>query len=365
MNTNTITETINFTRGVPANESFPLDEVIDAANAAFRARGAAMLQYGPSAGFQPLREWLGEWQGVTPDRVLISNGSLQLIEFLCLHMIEPGDLVFTESPTYDRTITMLRRHGAEVVGIPIEGDGPRIEALERALDRHVPKLLYLIPDFQNPAGATCSREKRERIVELARQYEFLVVEDAPYRLLRYRGFEEPTIYSLMPEQTLLMSSFTKLIAPCVRTGFMIGEPSMIAKLAKVAEDTYISPGYVAQGITYEWCQRGLLSPQIERLKALYAPRLDACLSSLDRYMPTAEPTRPEGGFFISITLPEGVQTTAVRAQAATRGLNLADGLAFFPNGGGDRFLRLPFCALTPEQIDEGVRRLAESVAAAS
>jgi 2-aminoadipate transaminase len=365
MQTNTITETINFTRGVPANESFPLDEVIDAAAAAFRSKGAAMLQYGPSAGFQPLREWLGEWQGVTPDRVLISNGSLQLIEFLCLHMIRPGDLVFTESPTYDRTITMLRRHGAEVLGIPLEGDGLRIDALERALERRVPKLLYLIPDFQNPAGATCSREKRERIVELARRYEFLLVEDAPYRLLRYRGFEEPTIYSLAPEQTLLMSSFTKLIAPGVRTGFMIGEPSIIAKLAKVAEDTYISPGYVAQGITHEWCRRGLLGPQIERLKALYSPRLDACLSSLDRYMPTAEPTRPEGGFFISITLPEGVQTTAVRAQAATRGLNLADGLAFFPNGGGERFLRLPFCALTPEQIDEGVRRLAESVRAAS
>jgi DNA-binding transcriptional MocR family regulator len=273
--------------------------------------------------------------------------------------------VFTESPTYDRTITMLRRHGAEVLGIPLEADGPRIEALERALERQVPKLLYVIPDFQNPAGATCSRAKREKIVELARHYGFLIVEDAPYRLLRYRGFEEPTIYSLAPEHTLFMSSFTKLIAPGVRTGFMISEPSIIAKLAKVAEDTYISPGYVAQGITNEWCRRGLLGPQIERLKALYAPRLDACLSSLDRYMPDAEPTRPEGGFFISITLPEGVQTTAVRAQAATRGLNLADGLAFFPNGGGDRFLRLPFCALTPEQIDEGVRRLAESVRAAA
>ena len=114
MNTNTITETINFTRGVPANESFPLDEVIDAATAAFRAKGAAMLQYGPSAGYQPLREWLAEWQGVTPDRVLTGNGSLQMIEFLCLQMIRPGDLIFTESPTYDRTITMLRRRATSV-----------------------------------------------------------------------------------------------------------------------------------------------------------------------------------------------------------------------------------------------------------
>ena len=219
----------------------------------------------------------------------------------------------------------------------------------------------MIPDFQNPAGATCSGEKRRRLVELAERHGFLLVEDAPYRRLRYHGREEPTLYSLAPARTLHMSSFTKLIAPGVRTGFMIGDPALIAKLAKVAEDTYISPGYVAQGITHEWCRRGLLAPQIERLKKLYAPRLDACLGAIDKYMADAVATRPAGGFFISLTLPEGIQTTAVRLEAAKRGLNLADGLAFFPEGGGERFLRLPFCALTPAEIDEGIRRLAETV----
>ena len=358
------TDIINFTRGVPAVESFPIDEVIEASRAILSTQGAAMLQYGPSRGFQPLREWLAEWQRVSVDRVLTGNGSLQLIEFLCLHMLKDGDVVFTESPTYDRTITLLRRHGAKVAGIPIETDGPDVEALERALEKQVPKFFYTIPDFQNPAGATCSAVKRRRIVELAARYGFLIVEDAPYRLLRYRGKEEPTLYELAPESTLHMSSFTKLIAPGVRTGFMIGEPSLIAKLAKVAEDTYISPGFVAQGITYEWCRRGLLPPQIERLKVLYAPRLDACLAGLDKYLPDVLATRPEGGFFISVTLPDGVPTTAVRAQAAKRALNLADGLAFFPEGGGERFLRLPFCALSLAEIDEGIRRLAESVAAA-
>jgi DNA-binding transcriptional MocR family regulator len=144
---------------------------------------------------------------------------------------------------------------------------------------------------------------------------------------------------------------------------MIGRPDLIAKLAKVAEDTYISPGYLAQGITYEWCQRGLLQPQIERLKALYLPRLDACLAALDKYMPGAVDARPDGGFFISLTLPEGVLTSTVRAEAAKRALNLSDGLAFFPNGGGERFLRLPFCALTPAEIEEGVSRLAQCVEA--
>jgi DNA-binding transcriptional MocR family regulator len=203
--------------------------------------------------------------------------------------------------------------------------------------------------------------KRRQIAALAQKYGVLLVEDAPYRMLRYRGQEEPTLYEMAPDRTLHMSSFTKLIAPGVRCGFMLGDAAILGKLAKVAEDTYISPGYVAQAITWEWCRRGLLPPQIERLKQLYAPRLDACLGGIEKYMPDAKATRPDGGFFISLTLPEGVSTTAVRTQAAGKGLNLADGLAFFPEGGGERFIRLPFCALSPAEIDDGVRRLAESV----
>jgi len=356
-------EQINFTRGVPANESFPIDEVIEAATAALRDHGAAVLQYGPAQGFGPLREWLAQWQGVQPEQLLVANGSLQLIEFLCLAMVRPGTVVFTESPTYDRAITMLRRHGAEVVGIPLEADGPDLAALEGALARRRPAFMYVIPDFQNPAGATCSAAKRRRLVELATKHDFLVLEDAPYRLLRYRGTDEPTLVGLAPDRVLHMSSFTKLLGPGVRTGFMVGPAATIAKLAKIAEDTYISPGYVGEAITWEWCRRGRLDPQIARLKALYGPRLAACLEALDRHMPDARATRPDGGFFVSLTLPPGVTTTAVRAAAAERKLNLADGLAFFPEGGGERFLRLPFCALSPAQIDEGIRRLADSVRA--
>lgn len=354
-------QSINFTRGVPANESFPTGELIEAATAALRERGVAMLQYGTSRGFAPLLEWIAQWQGVQPDRVLLANGSLQFIEFLCRALIAPGDVVLTESPSYDRTLTLLRRHQARIVGIPLEADGPDIAALERVLAQHAPKLFYTIPDFQNPTGATCSGDKRRRIVELAERYKFLLLEDAPYRYLRYRGTEEPTLARLAPGHTVHMSSFTKLIAPGVRVGFMIGDPERLAKIAKVAEDTYISPGSLAHGVTYEWCRRGLLPPQIERLKALYAPRLDACLAAIDRHMPDAETTRPDGGFFLSVTLPAGATNTAVRAAAAKRNLNLSDGQAFFPNGGGERFLRLPFCALSPAEIGEGIQRLAEAV----
>jgi DNA-binding transcriptional MocR family regulator len=355
-------EVINFTRGVPANESFPIDEVVGAAAAVLAEHGTAALQYGPASGFAPLRDWLAGWLGVAPEQVLTGNGSLQLIEFLCLHLVRPGTVVFTESPTYDRTITLLRRHGATVVGIALEPDGPDLAALERALATQRPVFMYVIPDFQNPAGATCSAAKRRRLVELAARHEFLLVEDAPYRLLRYRGADEPTLQRLAPSRVLHMGSFTKLLGPGVRTGYLVGDAALIGRLAKIAEDTYISPGYVGQAITWEWCRRAHLGPQVERLKALYGPRLEACLHALDRRMPDARATRPDGGFFVSLTLPAGVSNAAVRAAAAERGLNLADGQAFFPEGGGERFLRLPFCALTPDQIDEGIGRLAAAVA---
>jgi len=352
------TETINFTRGVPANESFSTDEIAAATARALGKHAVAMLQYGPAAGLATLREWLAKWQQVPVERVLTGNGSLELVEFLCIALLKPGDLVFTESPSYDRALTLFRRNGTEVAGVPLQADGPDIEALEKMLAQRVPKLFYVIPDFQNPSGATCSSAKRRRLVELAEKYDFLLLEDAPYRMLRYRGQDEATLYSLAPHRVLHMSSFTKLIAPGVRTGFMLGEPAVLAKIGKVAEDTYISPGYFAHGVVAEWLAEDKLGPQIQRLKKLYAPRLDATLDAIDEHMPDAVATRPNGGFFLSVTLPEGASTTALRAAAARQNLNLADGLAFFPNGGGERFLRLPFCALTPAQIDEGVRRLA-------
>jgi DNA-binding transcriptional MocR family regulator len=312
-------------------------------------------------GFAPLREWLAGWQGVEVEQVLVGNGSLQLIDFLCLTILQPGDMVLTESPTYDRTLTLLRRHKARIVGIPLEPDGPDIAALEAALKRRTPKFFYVIPDFQNPSGTTCSGEKRRRIAEFAQRYDFLLLEDAPYRPLRYHGRDEPTLFNLASDRTLHLSSFSKLIGPGPRVGFMLGNAGLLARMAQVAEDPYISPNYLAHGITYEWCRRGLLPAQIVRLRDVYAPRLEACLAALDNHMPDARPTRPEGGFFVSVTMPAGVPSAEVRAAASRRNLTLADVLALFPNGGGDRFMRLPYCALTPADINEGVRRLAETV----
>jgi DNA-binding transcriptional MocR family regulator len=309
----------------------------------------------------PLREWLAEWQGVAVEQVMTANGSLQIIEFLCYHFLQPGDVVFTEAPSYDRTITLLRRHNAKIVGIPLEADGPNIEALEAALKQQVPKFFYVIPDFQNPSGATCSKEKREKLVELADKYGFWLLEDAPYRPLRFRGEEQPSLFELNPERTLHMLSFSKLIGPGPRTGILYGQADLLQQVAKVAEDTYITPSLLAHGIVYEFCRAGNLPEQIDKLKALYSPRLQACLDALDQHLPDAQATRPDGGFFLSITLPEGTTTAQVMTQAKNHNMNLASGEAFFPNGGGERFLRLPYCALSPEEINDGVSRLATAV----
>jgi DNA-binding transcriptional MocR family regulator len=223
----------------------------------------------------------------------------------------------------------------------------------------VPKLLYVIPDFQNPSGATMALHKRQRIAELAEQHDFWLIEDAPYRPLRYRGHDLPTLLELAPTRTLHMSSFTKQIGPGVRVGYMIGEPKLLDRIARVAEDTYITPNLVGQAMVYEFCQRDLLNPQLERLRRLYGERLSAIATAIREQLPTAKWIEPEGGFFLSLALPSGTSSAELRQRAADVRMNLSDGRGFFPNpADGEHFLRLPFCALTPDQISEGIRRLA-------
>lgn len=354
-----MSDTILFTRGVPATESFPLERVAEAASHVVQQHGPGMMQYTKSYGFAPLREQLAGQYNTSSDNILLANGSLQIVDFLGHAMLGPGSVVFVESPTYDRTLTLCRRHQAHVVGIPLEADGPNMEALEEQLERHKPTIFYVIPDFQNPSGATASLAKREKLVALAREHEFWLLEDAPYRPLRYYGEQLPSLYDLAPDKVLHMSSYTKQIAPGVRVGYVVGDKKALAPIAQVAEDTYITPNLVGEGIVYEFLVRGWLPEQLDALKRLYAPRLKAMIEAIHRYLPTAEGIEPQGGFFLSLMLPEGVTGAALRAAAQAEGLVLSDGGGFFPNpADGERFIRLPFCALTEAEIEEGVRRLA-------
>lgn len=351
---------INLTRGMPPVEVFPVDDLIRAAERALSSDPHTLLQYGRSPGYKPLREWLGSQHGVGAEQVLVANSSLEVMDFIARIHLRPGTRVFVESPSYDRAIVVLRRTGAEVVGIPLQEDGVDLEALEAELMRGRPAIFYVVADFQNPMGITTSAAKRQRIADLAREYGFWVIEDAPYRALRYWGQEAPTIYSMAPDRVYHLSSFSKTLAPGLRLGYVIAAPQAIAQLAAFAVDTYIGPVYPTQGLVNEYCRAGLLAANIEKLKALYAPRLRATLNALAEHLPAATWTHPEGGFFVGITLPAGASMARLLARADSAGLKLSDGRGFYPNPtDGDRFLRFPFCSVTPEEIHEGLARLAK------
>ncbi len=357
-------EKIIFTRGVPPPEAFPTDELGACFDAAIRDDAAVVLQYGQQPGYAPLRRELAKEYGVSDEEVLIGNGSLHLQDLVSAHLVRPGMAVFTEQPSYDRAITTFRRRGARAIGIPLEEDGISIERLGAALRREVPAFLYLVPDFQNPAGATLSLEKRRRVVELANTYGFPVIEDVPYRKLRYRGDDLPLLREIDPSHVITMSSFSKLLSPGIRVGFMIAPPDLISAVTRLGEDTYLSPVLPTQAAVAEYLRRGLLEPNVERLKELYRPRWQAMAEAVRRELPTAQTFVPEGGFFVSVMLPEDANTDNLVGRAREHGLILTPGASFFadPDDGGpvpgERFVRLPFCAVTPEQIDEGVRRLA-------
>jgi DNA-binding transcriptional MocR family regulator len=355
---------IVFTRGVPPPEAFPTDELGACFDAAIRGDATVVLQYGQQPGYAPLRREIATEYGVSDGEVLIGNGSLHLQDLVSAQLIGPGMAVFTEQPSYDRAITTFRRRGARVIGIPLEEDGVSVERLEAALRREVPAFLYFVPDFQNPAGATLSLEKRRRVVELASEYGLWVIEDVPYRKLRYRGEDLPLLRDIDPSCVITMSSFSKLLSPGIRVGFIIGPADLIGTVTKLGEDTYLSPVLPTQAAVAEYLRRGLLEPNVERLKGLYRPRWQAMADAVRRELPAAQTFIPDGGFFVSVMLPEDTDTDDLVSRAKECGLVLTPGAAFFadPDDGkqtpGDRFVRLPFCAVTPEQIEEGVRRLA-------
>jgi 2-aminoadipate transaminase len=360
-------EQILFTRGVPAVEALPTQLISECMQAVLEGPdGKAILQYGHNGGYLPLRRMLGEEYGVAADQILVGNGSLHLQDMLAAMTIKPGDVVLTEQPSYDRAIKTFRRRGARVIGIPLEHDGVNIQALENVLTRQTPIFMYIVPDFQNPAGVTTSAAKRQALVDLAERHGFWLVEDVPYRKLLYTGESAPLLRDLNPRRVLTLSSYSKLISPSLRVGYLIGPLDLVKQMTRLAEDTILSPVLPSQAAVVEFYKRGYFASNLERLKQLYAPRLQAIVKALKTHLAGVPFAEPEGGFFVSVTLPTASGNLLTRAQEA--GLVLTDGRAFFadtPQGNeddqGKRFVRLPFCALTPAQIEEGVKRLSTLV----
>src|SRR5919204_3578138 len=326
--------TISFARGVPAPECLPVEELADCARAAIEERGAAVLSYGPAGGYAPLRAWIAERFAVEPERVVLTNGSLQGFVFLA-ERLALGKRVLVEAPTYDRPLRILARLGAEVVGLPTDDEGLDPEGLERALrDGPAPAFLYTIPTFQNPSGRTLSKERRERLLELAREHRLLVVEDDPYGLVSFDEEPPPTLHGLAGgDGVVYSSSFSKTIAPGVRVGWFVLPRELAAELEAAAVSTYISPSFVTQATVFEFLRRGNFEPNLERVRALLRIRRDAMLAALEGEL-AEQPrwSRPRGGDFVWLELGAGVDAAELLERAEAVGVSFVKGADFFPGG---------------------------------
>ena len=351
---------ISFARGAPSLDIIDVEGLKAAAERAFSADPAGVTAYGTAVGYVPLRKWIAERHQVEPEQVMVTNGSMQADAFLFDALVEPGDTVIVERPTYDRTLLSLRGRGADVRMVELESDGIDVAALERVLAAGAaPKLAHIIPNFQNPAGCTLSQSKREELIALARQYDFTIFEDDPYVELRFAGSPLPTMASMDGERVVYASSFSKTVCPGIRVGYLVGPADTISKIVKLATGTYISPSMVSQSIVHQFCVSGSIDASIETVKGALRERAASLCDALRRELPEARFVAPEGGYFLWLELPRGTDVDAIFDAAAERGVQFVKGSDFVLDG-GESSLRLAYSGVTPEEIEEGVKRLAEA-----
>ncbi|MBW4703825.1 MULTISPECIES: PLP-dependent aminotransferase family protein [unclassified Micromonospora] len=360
----TAEQLISFARGAPSLDIVDVEGLKAAAVRAFDADPAGVTAYGTSVGYPPLRKWIAEKHGVEADQVLVTNGSLQADAFLFDHLVRRGDAVVVERPTYDRTLLNLQRMGGEIHGVGIEPDGLDTAELRKLLESGVrPRLAHVIPNYQNPAGVTLSLDKRRELLDLAAEYGFTIFEDDPYADIRFRGEPLPSMLSMDTRGVVVhASSFTKTVCPGVRVGYLVGPASLIADIAKSATSLYISPGMVAQAIVHQFCVSGDIQRSIATVSSALGERAGVLAESLRRHLPEVTFVEPDGGYFLWVEFPDDVDVDRLAPAAAERGVAVVKGSDFMVDG-GRHALRLAFSAVTADRIDEGVRRLADAVAA--
>jgi DNA-binding transcriptional MocR family regulator len=362
-------DVISFARGAPSADILPAEAVREAAARALESDWQRALSYGTGFGHPELCEWTArELHGIESEQVMFTNGSMEAAALLFRYMLEPGDRVIVERPSYDRTLLLLGRTGAELVPIALEADGVDVGAVERALADGPVKLAHIIPNFHNPAGCTLAAHKRERLVELAAEHGFWIFEDDPYRLISFGDELPPTMLSQdTAGRVIHASSFSKTVSPGVRAGYLAGPAEQIATLAKRGSEHYISPNMLAESIVLELCRSGALATNVEFVNRALAERRDVLVDALRERIPEAEFVVPGGGYFLWIDLPDHHDTVAALRAAPEHGVSFVAGPDFLLEG-GDSSLRLSFASVPAERVAEGVERLAaalESVRAAS
>ncbi len=350
-------DTISFARGVPAPECLDEQELADCAREVVARDGKTILSYGAGNGYAPLREVIGEWHGVPASQVLLTNGGLQgfvlLVQFLAR-----GKSVFVELPTYDRPLKILNEVGSPIVTMAMDDEGLIPAALDSALKANpAPAFVYTIPTFQNPSGRTVPESRRREIVALAQAAGVTLLEDDPYGRIRFEGSAPPSMYELAPGSVIYTSSFSKTISPGLRVGWYILPENLARALTEIANSTYITPVQISEAVVYEFIRRGNYEPNLVRVNGLLKARRDAMLAALDKHMAGSTWSRPEGGYFIWLELPVGTNAKEVLDRA--EGVTAVLGTDF---GGPENSMRLAYSFVSPDEIDEGVQRLAAAIA---
>ena len=366
---------ISFAGGLPAPDVFPKEAFREACDHVLRELGHHALQYSLTEGYTPLREFivsLAEQAGIpiTIDNVLITTGSQQALDLLGKILINPGDRILVEEPTYLGALQAWSAYGAEYVTVPMDQDGMVTDQLEEAL-RTGPKFIYALPNFQNPSGVTLSLERRRRLVELADRYGVPIVEDDPYGKLRYEGNHIASIVSVDSRyrdscqncyhgNVIYTSTFSKILSPGIRLAWVIAPPEVIRKMVQAKQGTDLHTSTLNQMIAYEVSREGFLDRHIPVIQKVYGERRNVMLGALDSYFPAeVDWTNPEGGLFVWGKLPEHLDAVEVLKAAVEKNVAFVPGHSFFPSKGGRNTLRINFSNATPEMIQEGISRLGQ------
>ncbi|MCD6128101.1 PLP-dependent aminotransferase family protein [Candidatus Bipolaricaulota bacterium] len=367
-------EIISFAGGLPDPDTFPRKILAELAADEILNNYKKSLQYTTTEGKRPLRAALIDWfsqDGLhyEMDQVIITSASQQGLDLVAKTFIDPGDAVFVSLPTYLGAIQAFRALEAQLVGIPLLEDGMDLDHLEGAIARarkegHRPKLIYVVPDFQNPSGITWSLEKRKGLLEIASREGLLVVEDMPYRKLRFSGEPVPPVAALDEERVIVLFTFSKVLAAGLRLGALAGPKELVEKVVTMKQATDLCTSALIQRIAARFMLEHDLSAHVRKLCEHYRLKRDAMLQALERYMPKAEGiswTRPEGGLFLWVRLPEQVDTERMLKRALEHKVAYVIGTPFFVDGSGKNTLRLCFSEATREEIEEGIRRLGKVV----
>jgi 2-aminoadipate transaminase len=366
-------EVISLAGGLPDTSTFPAENLAAITAKMAATSSARALQYSPTEGMTATKECVAEVMAaegtpVDPDDVLITTGGQQVIDLVCKTLIDPGDVIVAEGPTYPGAVPTFMSYEADLVHIAMDDDGMRVDELEATLDRleaegRRPKFIYTIPNFQNPAGVTLSLERRKRLVQIARERELLVLEDNPYGLLRYEGEPLPTLHSIDGgEFVIYLGTFSKILAPGVRLGWTTAPPPVLEKmnLGKQGADL-CSPAFT-QIFVAAYFEHDRWESYLGALKDLYRRRRDTMLDALAEHFPReATWTRPQGGLFIWATLPDYIDTTDLLARALSHNVAFVPGRAAYMDGSGGSSMRLNFSGVPEESIREGIRRIGEVV----